>query len=96
VIEVGERVTPADLDNGEQLEYQLVGSPEADAFTGRISVASPLGRALLGRRLGEVALVAAPIGRRRFKVVAIDLPATGAPRTASEIHGASSRWLRFA
>jgi transcription elongation factor GreA len=96
VIEVGERVTPADLDNGEQLEYQLVGSPEADAFTGRISVASPLGRALLGRRLGEVALVAAPIGRRRFKVVAIDLPATGAPRTASEINGASSPWLRFA
>lgn len=71
-IDVGERVRLRDLDTGEKVEVELVGSFEGDPFEGRISVASPLGEALLGRRRGEVAIVDAPGGRMRFEVLAID------------------------
>jgi len=72
--DVGERVRLRDMDTGEKLEVELVGSFEGDPFRGRISVASPLGEALLGRRHGEVAIVDAPKGRIRFKVLAVDPP----------------------
>ena len=73
-VDVGERVRLRDMDTGEKLEVELVGSFEGDPFRGRISVASPLGEALLGRRHGEVAIVDAPKGRIRFKVLAVDPP----------------------
>ena len=71
-VDVGEWVRLRDLDTGEKVEVELVGSFEGDPFEGRISVASPLGEALLGRRLGEVAIVEAPKGRVRFKILGID------------------------
>jgi transcription elongation factor GreA len=70
-VDVGERVRLRDLDTGEKVEVELVGSFEGNPFEGRISVASPLGEALLGRRCGEVAIVEAPKGRMRFKILAI-------------------------
>jgi transcription elongation factor GreA len=75
VVDLGERVRLHDLESGEILEYELAGSAEADAFAGRISVASPLGGALLGRSPGEVAVVDAPGGRRRLAILAIEPPA---------------------
>jgi transcription elongation factor GreA len=75
-VDVGERVRLRDMDTGEKLEVELVGSFEGDPFQGRISVASPLGEALLGLRHGEVAIVDAPKGRIRFKVLAVD-PSVG-------------------
>ena len=74
VLDVGERVRLRDLENDEEVQYELVGSFEANPFAGRISVASPLGRALLGRRGGEVATVDAPRGRLRFKILEIEGP----------------------
>jgi len=71
-VDVGERVRLRDMDTGEQVEFELVGSFEGNPFEGRISVASPLGEALLGRRRGEVATVDAPKGQMRFKILAID------------------------
>jgi transcription elongation factor GreA len=71
-VDVGERVRLRDLDSGKRLEVELVGPFEADLSAGRISVASPLGKAIVGRRRGEVADVEAPIGLRRFKVVAVE------------------------
>ena len=71
-VDVGERVRLRNLDTGEKVEVELVGSFEGDPFEGRISVASPLGEALLGRRNGEVAIVEAPKGRMRFKILAVD------------------------
>ncbi len=71
-IDVGERVRLRDLDSGKRLELELVGPFEADLAAGRISVVSPLGKAIVGRRRGEVADVEAPIGLRRFKVVAVE------------------------
>lgn len=71
VLDVGERVRLRNLDTGARVEYEVVGSLEADVHTGLISAASPLGRAVLGRRRGEVAVVEAPGGVLRFKILSI-------------------------
>lgn len=71
VVDVGERVRLRDLDTGRRLEIELVGQLEADPLANRISIASPIGRALLGLRRGEVAVVETPGGRRRLKVTAV-------------------------
>jgi len=62
-------------DNGDETDaetYHIVGSAEADPAHGLISNASPLGKALMGRRVGEMAEVQAPDGTLTFKVVDID------------------------
>ena len=71
-IDVGERARLRDLASGERLEVELVGSLESDATAGRISVESPLGRAIVGLRRGQVAEVDAPRGRLQFKVLAVE------------------------
>jgi transcription elongation factor GreA len=80
VLDVGEQVRLRDLQNDEEIRYELVGSHEADPFAGRISAASPLGRALLGRRGGDVATVDAPKGRLRFKILEIQVASSVAAR----------------
>ncbi len=75
VVDLGERVRLRNLDTGARHEYELVGSLEAEPAAGRISAESPVGRALIGRRRGDVALVEAPRGRLRFRIVALDVPA---------------------
>jgi transcription elongation factor GreA len=74
-IDVGEGVRLRDLDSGEPFELELVGPLEADPSRGRISVASPLGKAIHGLRRGEVADVDAPRGRLRYEVVAVEASA---------------------
>jgi transcription elongation factor GreA len=71
VVDVGERVRLHDLDTGEQIQFELVGSLESDPAAGRISAESPVGRALLGRHRGEVAVAAAPKGNVRFRILEI-------------------------
>jgi transcription elongation factor GreA len=71
-VDVGERVRVRDLESGARLELELVGTLESDAGAGRVSVASPFGRAILGLRRGEVAEVHAPRGKLRFKVLAVE------------------------
>jgi transcription elongation factor GreA len=73
-IDVGERVRVRDLTSGQPLEVELVGPLEADLAAGRVSVASPLGQALVGLRHGEIADVDAPRGRLRYEVLAVELP----------------------
>jgi transcription elongation factor GreA len=73
-VDIGERVRLRDLDSGERLELELVGPLEADPWGGRISVASPVGKAIHGLRRGQIAEVAAPRGTRRFKVVTVEAP----------------------
>lgn len=75
ILDLGERVRIEDLDTGRKHDYQLVGSFEANPGVGWISNESPLGRALVGRRTGDVAVVDAPKGTRRFRIVAIRQPA---------------------
>jgi transcription elongation factor GreA len=74
VIDVGERVRLHDLEADETLEYELVGSLESDPAAGRISAASPVGRALLGRHKGELAVVDVPSGRLTFEILGIETP----------------------
>jgi transcription elongation factor GreA len=76
-VDVGERVRVRDLSSRRRLEVELVGQAEADLAAGRVSVASPLGGALVGLREGEIAYVEAPRGRLRYKVLAVELPAQG-------------------
>jgi transcription elongation factor GreA len=71
-IDVGECARLRDLDSGEGLEVELVGPFESDPAAGRISVASPLGRAIVGLRRGQVAEVDAPRGKLHFEVVAVE------------------------
>jgi len=71
-VDVGERVRVRELESGARLELELVGPFESDARAGRISIASPLGRAILGLRRGQIAEVDAPRGRLQFKVIAVD------------------------
>jgi transcription elongation factor GreA len=73
-VDVGERVRLHDLDSGERLELELVGHLEADPSEGRISIVSPLGKAVVGLRRGQVAGVDTPLGRRRVRVVAVEPP----------------------
>src|SRR3569623_1215745 len=61
----GATVTLVDEDN-KKVKYQLVGQVEADAKDGRISYNSPLGRALIGRELGDDVEVSAPSGDRYY------------------------------
>jgi transcription elongation factor GreA len=72
--DVGEWLQLRELASGELLEIQLVGRFEADASAGRISVVSPLGRAVVGACAGEVVEVDAPMGRARYEVLAIEAP----------------------
>jgi transcription elongation factor GreA len=71
VLDLGERVRLRNLETGARVEYEVVGSLEADLGAGQISAASPVGRAVLGRRRGEIAVVDAPVGRVRFKILSI-------------------------
>ena len=71
-VDVGERVRIRDLETGRRFELELVGPLEADASAGRISIASPLGSAIVGLRRGEIADVDAPSGWRRYKVLAVE------------------------
>ena len=77
-VDIGERVRLRNLESGERLEVQLVGPVEADASAGRISVVSPLGRAIVGGRRGQITEVDAPRGRLRFKILAVEAQPGGA------------------
>ena len=70
---LGSRVTVIEVNGGEgePEQYHVVGSAEADPVAGRISNESPLGRVLMGAKVGEVVKVNAPDGLLRFKIVTI-------------------------
>lgn len=70
-IGVGTRVQLRDTDEGRTAEYEVVGSIEADPARRRLSAESPVGRALVGRRSGDVLEVEAPRGAMRFRILAV-------------------------
>jgi len=67
----GTTVELADADSGEELRYQIVGEDEADSKQGKISINSPLARALIGKLEGDVAVVQAPAGARELEIVRV-------------------------
>jgi transcription elongation factor GreA len=68
----GATVEVEDLDSGDVSKYQIVGDDEADVKQGKISVSSPIARALIGKTEGEVAEVMAPAGLRSYEVRAVE------------------------
>ena len=71
IVMVGSIVKLYDFDFDEEIEYSIVGSAEADPFEGKISNESPVGKALLGARVGEVVEVQVPDGANKFNVLDI-------------------------
>lgn len=71
VVSLGSRVRLRDLETGEECEYEIVGSMEADPSQNRISNLSPVGRALLGQKVGAVVEVKAPGGVQCYEILSI-------------------------
>lgn len=59
------------VDTGEEVTYQLVGQDESDIDQGRISVSSPLGKAILGKIPGDEIILQAPGGKRSYELIKI-------------------------
>ncbi|MBH04505.1 MAG: transcription elongation factor GreA [Xanthomonadales bacterium] len=67
----GATVDLADEDSGEELTYQIVGEDEADIKQGKLSFASPIARALIGKSEGDVVDVDVPGGKRTLEIVEV-------------------------
>ena len=65
----GATVTVFDTSKDEELKYQLVTSEESDVAKGLISTTSPIGRSLLGKKVGDTATVVTPNGKRELEIL---------------------------
>jgi transcription elongation factor GreA len=70
-VKFGATVKLEDEDSGETLVYQIVGADESDIRTGRLSITSPLARALIGKSEGDAVDVTTPGGPRTYEVVSV-------------------------
>lgn len=68
-VSLGDKVTVS--LNGKEMEFNLVGAIEADPLNGKISHESPLGAALLGKKVGDTATIKTPKGEKTYKIVKI-------------------------
>jgi transcription elongation factor GreA len=73
-VTIGSTVRVEDVDRGKVFEYTIVGSIEADPTANRISYESPVGRALLGQKRGDVVEIRVPIGILRYRITEILRP----------------------
>lgn len=64
-------VTVENIDTGESSEYQLVGPDESSIEKGRISISSPLGKSLIGKKIGDEVSLQAPGGQRHYELIEI-------------------------
>ena len=71
IVKFGATVQLADEDTDEKVKYQIVGPYEADLAKRRISVTSPIGRALIGKTVGDTVEVQTPRGARSYEVVGV-------------------------
>lgn len=71
IIRFGATVVVADEDSNEEKEYQIVGDYEADIAKNRISLSSPLAKALIGKEVGDIAEYMAPGGKKSFEILEV-------------------------
>ncbi|MEW5953921.1 MAG: transcription elongation factor GreA [Bacillota bacterium] len=71
LVSIGSTVTIKDLEWGDEFDYTIVGSVEADPGASKISNESPVGKAILGQRKGSVVEVNVPAGMLRYEIVDI-------------------------
>ncbi len=72
VVSIGTKVTIEYVDDEDQEEYSIVGSQEADPFSNKISNESPIAKAILGLKVGDVVSVESPNGKYDVKILAIN------------------------
>ena len=71
-VRVGAKVSLHDVQSGRDILYTIVGSAEADPLGGKLSIDSPVGRAVQGRAQGDEVIVHAPKGERRYRITTIE------------------------
>ena len=71
-VKFGATVTLEDDDSGEKVKYKIVGEDEADLKAGKISIASPIARALIGKAKGETVEVTTPRSARSFEILKVE------------------------
>lgn len=71
-VKFGATASLLDEDSEEKRTYQIVGELEADVKKGRISITSPIARALIGKRVGDVVEVTTPSGPRSYEILKVD------------------------
>ena len=71
VVKFGAKVKLADEDSGEEQTFQIVGASESDVNHGRLSVAAPLARALIGKTIGDSVEVTTPRGAKSYEILAV-------------------------
>ena len=71
-VSVGASIVLRDLASGEELRYMLVNPKEVDPTKGKVSSASPIGKAVIGRSQGEVVEVTAPVGKLRYQIKQVE------------------------
>ncbi|KNF07829.1 transcription elongation factor GreA [Gottschalkia purinilytica] len=72
VVSIGSKVTVKDIEFDEELQYTIVGSAEADPYEGKISNESPVGSALIGRKVNEIVEVQVPDGVIKYEILSIN------------------------
>lgn len=73
VVNIGSNVTLYDEEFDEEVKYKLLGAVDSDPLNGIISNASPLGRAILGQKVGSEVVVETPAGLAKYKILKIEL-----------------------
>lgn len=71
VVSVGSKVKVKDYEFDEEVEYSIVGSAEADPMNFKISNESPVGSALIGKKIGDIVEVQIPDGMNKFEILGI-------------------------
>jgi transcription elongation factor GreA len=71
-VQFGATVYLADEDNDEEIVFQIVGSEESDAKSGKLSVTSPLARSLIGKIVGDTAEVNTPGGKKSYEIIRVE------------------------
>ena len=70
-INLGSYVKLYDVQDDDEIEYSIVGTNEADPANGKISDMSPIGAALIGKKIGDIVIVSTPSGDREIKVIEV-------------------------
>jgi transcription elongation factor GreA len=78
-VRFGATVTIEDTENGDRQTYVIVGEHEADIKRGRISIGAPVARALIGKDVGDTAVVQTPKGKREYEVTEVEWLDVGPP-----------------
>ncbi|MCK5218837.1 transcription elongation factor GreA [bacterium] len=71
-ISIGQRVRLQDIDRNVELEYILVSPAEADFEKDRISITSPIGKGLVGKKVGESVEIKVPAGQQHYRIISIE------------------------